>query len=133
MILLQLESKKIFRFLIAGGTAATVEYLSFIVFRHLIPNVFLSNTLSFICGLTLSFMLNKHWVFLARDYFSRQVILYFVLACVNILISNFIVWTLTSKLGLLVLVSKLVAMALIAIWNYMFFSRLIFKDRHLDV
>lgn len=126
------EHIKVLRFLVAGGSAALTEYSFFILLTHINLPIILSNTLSFLCGLCVSFLLNKHWVFSAKGDASRQFILYFILATVNLGISNLLIWVFVGKIGLVPLVAKVFVMALIAVWNYAFFSRLIFKNRHLD-
>ena len=121
------------RFLLAGGSAAITEYCLFIVFRNAGLMLVVANTLSFLGGLVVSFSINKLWVFTAKGDTPRQFSLYFILAIVNLAISNLLVWLLAEKLDIKALLAKLIVMAVIASWNYIFFSKLIFRERHLDV
>ena len=122
-------SKKVIKFLISGGTAASVEYILFIVLTMLLQNkaIFLSNSVSFLGGLVVSFLLNKYWVFKSSKKVSSEFGHYFILAMVNLLISNFLIATLIS-LHIVPYIAKLITMAMIAAWNYFIFQGLIFKD-----
>lgn len=58
-------SHRFLRFLISGGSAAAVEYASFFILQTTLGLEWLlaSQSLSFVCGFVISFLLNRHWVF----------------------------------------------------------------------
>lgn len=116
----------------AGGAAAITEYSLFIVLKSSGLTIIIANSLSFLGGLIVSFSINKLWVFSAKGETPRQFSLYFILAAINLNISNLLVLLLVDKIGVKALVAKLIVMAAIALWNYFFFSKLIFRERHLD-
>ncbi len=76
--------------------------------------------------------MNKLWVFANKGDTSLQLILYFTLAGVNLVLSNLIIWLLVNETPAAPLIAKIFTMIVIAAWNYAFFSKLIFKDRHID-
>ncbi len=123
---------RILRFLVSGGLAAIVEGSSFLLLHHLKLPIILANTVSFLCGLIVSFLMNKLWVFANKGDTSLQLILYFTLAGVNLVLSNLIIWLLVNETPAAPLIAKIFTMIVIAAWNYAFFSKLIFKDRHID-
>lgn len=121
--------KRLSKFIISGGSAAVVEYGSFLLFVNYIKiDVLVANGISFGCGLVVSFLLNKIWVFQSGSAAHREFIKYFILAIVNLLISTLFVGIMINSLGILPFIAKLVMMVLIAIWNYLLFSKLIFKN-----
>jgi len=127
MVLLE-KHYKILRFLLAGGSAAAVEYASFLLLNYLSVPIIYANTFSFLCGLFVSFTLNKLWVFKSQGKTHKQFSIYFLLALINLCISNLSLWALVYHLGVWAPIAKILTMASIATWNYVFFSRLIFKD-----
>jgi len=92
-------------------------------------HILLANSLSFSCGLVISFTLNKLWVFKAEGNGKGQFGMYLLLALVNLCISNAILWLTVKQLGVPALIAKIGTMLVIAGWNYLIFSRLIFARR----
>ena len=127
-ILRTLDYRKLTKFIISGGLAAVTEYSSFFVLFN-IAHLFLigSNVASFLMGFVVSFTLNRSWLFKSNGGIKRQLTSYLILAVVNLVISNLLLLTLVHVLTLPVLIAKIISMILIAMWNYVFFSKLIFK------
>jgi putative flippase GtrA len=124
---------RILRFLVSGGLAAIVEATSFLLLNNLNRSIVLANSVSFVCALVVSFGMNKLWVFSSKGNVSRQFTLYFTLAAVNLAMSNLIIWLMVNEARATPLIAKILTMMIIAVWNYAFFSKLIFKERHIDV
>ncbi|MDB5177132.1 MAG: hypothetical protein JWN75_800 [Candidatus Saccharibacteria bacterium] len=121
---------KITKFLVSGGTAALIEYSSFFALIHYFQELLImSNIVSFALGLLASFLLNKQWVFKERGDTRRQLLLYFSLALLNLLLSSLLIWLLVNTVGMPAVIAKLFIMAVIATWNYVIFSKLIFINR----
>ena len=114
------------RFVITGGVAAAVEYGVFMMLHALGLHILLANTLSFLCGLGVSFSLNRLWVFRSKAAASTQFGMYFTLAIVNLLISDALIWLGVNKLSIYPLYAKLITMVLIAAWNYGIYRKIIF-------
>lgn len=122
-------SKRLVRFLISGVSAAAVEYLSFLILHeYLAQQLAFSNVASFCAGLITSFLLNKTWVFKTKDDTGKQAIKYGLLALFNVTMSTIIILFAVSVVGIYGWIAKLVVMILIAAWNYLIFSKYIFKS-----
>lgn len=121
--------KKIIRFIVSGGTAALTEYTTFLLLENSGVLLILANSISFLCGLLVSFLLNRRWVFTSSGNISSQFASYFALAVINLLLSNTLIHILTQA-GVYVLVAKLICMVAIATWNYFIFSKFIFKTNN---
>lgn len=117
------------RFLIAGGSAATIEFLVFAVLQHLQGKdwLFISQSLSFCAGLIVSFAFNRLWVFRSDDRWSRQFLKYGIVAAINLLLGNVAIALLVGPAHLDPFVAKVPVMAVIAAWNYVLFSKIIFR------
>lgn len=129
MYILKLNHKKIFKFLVSGGSAAVIEYVVFLLIHfNFQGDIIIANGLSFMCGLIVSFSLNKYWVFRSKQSTHLELIRYMILATINLLIGTFIITFLTSMTGVYPAISKLIVMVTIAVWNYILFSKIIFKQ-----
>jgi putative flippase GtrA len=118
---------KVLKFLLSGGTAAAVEYAVFLTLHKVGMWLLLANALSFMCGLVVSFTLNKHWVFSHKGAATRQFIMYLTLALANLCISSGLIYLLVHSVELPAQLAKLCVMALVACWNYVIFRNIIFK------
>jgi putative flippase GtrA len=122
---------KLVRFLVSGGSAALVEYCTFLFLGSTFHiNIFFANSLSFLCGLIVSFLLNKRWVFRSKKKTYGEFIRYFILALVNLAISNIAIDLLVNGVHLKQFIAKIYVMMIIALWNYIIFSKLIFHSAH---
>ncbi len=123
-------SARIFRFLVSGGSAAAVEYVAFIALQwSLGPNwLYVNQSLSFAMGFVVSFSLNRTWVFQSSNSLSTELIKYGLIAVCNLAAGNVVIGVLAGPLGLNEYLSKFVVMALIASWNYLIFSKLVFRQ-----
>lgn len=123
-------STRFLRFLISGGTAAVIEYASFLLLEWSMQSdrLLLNQSLSFLAGLVTSFLLNRKWVFKSNGGSRTQFTKYLLLAGVNLVVGNLIIAVLVGHLSLAAEVAKILVMALIAIWNYALLSMLVFAD-----
>lgn len=119
--------KQIYRFLISGGSAALVEMISFLTLTSFNSSIFIAHSVSFTLGFLVSFTLNRSWVFNNKANTLKQFFMYAILAIVNLCLSNMIILVLVHEMDLQPLVAKLAVMITIAVSNYVFFSKVIFK------
>lgn len=121
---------RLIRFLVSGGSAAAVEFTVFVALHALLGNPWLiaSQSISFGCGFACSFLLNRHWVFRSGGAAWQELLRYALIAGINLVVGNAILLLLTGPLELNGYVAKFLVMAGIAVWNYLVFSRLVFKN-----
>ncbi len=128
----ELINRKEARFLLAGSVTFLSEYVVFyILYVFLHWNLLLSNSLSFVAGLNVSFLLNRTWAFKEKDFAMKahhQAVVYLVLAAINLLMNNLIVSGLKG-IGLDPRIGKIIAILLIAISNFLIYKHLIFKTK----
>lgn len=118
---------KVIRFLMSGGVSALVEYSTFLLLHGLGLVLVLANALSFSCGLVVSFLLNKHWVFSHKGSARKQFAQYLVLAGVNLAAGSGVIVVLVHGLGLRPFVAKLCVMVMVAAWNFVIYQKIIFR------
>ena len=121
------QIKRIVRFLVSGGSAAAVEFFVFMLLLGWIDSTLVANSISFLCGLMVSFTLNRKWVFDSQARVQRQFIEYFILAIINMVLSGALVYLLVDIWELAPWAGKVLVMGIIACNNYILFSRFIFK------
>lgn len=125
------KMKRLFRFLISGGSAAVVEYGVFIVLASLLSfSLIIAQSVSFMVGFVVSFSLNRAWVFKSgKGNVKSQLVKYSTLAFVNLILSNILIAFLVNIIDLSDLLAKFIVMGCVAAWNYVIFSKLIFKNQ----
>lgn len=119
--------QRLLKFILAGGTAAAVEYGVFLLLHYQNVRLLIANSASFSAGLFVSFTINRLWVFQSKSYIRKQFTAYCVLAIINLAVSNAFIAMLVDMLDVLPSIAKFLTMVIIAAWNYVLFSRLIFK------
>lgn len=129
MIIRDLLKSNLVRFLMGGAVTVLCEYLVFyVLYVFLHWNLLLANSLSFAAGLAVSFMFNRMWAFREETYRRKahhQMALYAVLAVSNLFINNGIVAGL-QEVGLDPRLGKIIAILVIAAWNFVIYRKIIF-------
>lgn len=116
------------RFLLTGGTAAAVEYSIFLFLNVFLSEkwIFVSQTVSFLAGFIVSFLLNKKWVFKSQAGAKGELVRYAILGAINLVLTNVLLVFLTG-IGVVYWIAKIILMGMVAAWNYLIFQKLIFK------
>jgi putative flippase GtrA len=118
--------------MLAGAVTVIIEIISFQLFYTGIGlNHTQSHVVSFVLGIGSSFVLNKFWVFQARGRGSakKQAVQVAMLGIINLGASTIVYATLTDGFGVQAIVAKVSVMALVALWNYLIFQRVVFHER----
>lgn len=118
------------RYLITGGSSFVIEYSVFAVLFHLLNQLFVANSISFLCGLVYSFWLHKIWSFAGEHKHKthKQFVGYATLAGINLVITNIAIGLLVNYASIPAMVAKVLTMILIVLWNYVFLSKILFKE-----
>ncbi len=121
------------RYLFVGGTAFAVEYSTFALLNAIGSNINVAQSLSFLCGLAVSFLGNRLFAFrnmTTHDYVHdthKQSFYFLMLGITNLLVSNLLIAILAGSFLLHPLIAKIIVVALVAIWNFILFKKVIFK------
>lgn len=126
----QRPSKKLVNYGLIGITAFVSEFLVFSLLVTLIPLI-ASQSISFGVGLVISFMGNRLITFKTGSFkysVKRQFISYLTLACINLILTNIIIYIQVEHLELTPLLAKIITMFFVVGWNFLFFQRYIFRS-----
>ena len=118
------KNRQKIRFLLVGGTNTAIDFgLLFILNTLGLPRV-LSNTISTGVAFIFSFFANRNFTFSANSgNIKKQMILFIIVTLFGLWVIQPIIISLISNL----LVGKIIATAVTLVWNYLFYSRLVFK------
>lgn len=127
-----IDSLQIMKYLFAGTSAFATEYAVFFLLLNIAhAYLYVANSFSFICGLAVSFTLNRTWAFKRREFRlarRHQLGLYLGLALFNLLLINVIIGLLQAG-GITPLLGKVISMGIIVVWNFFVFRTLIFAGK----
>mgnify|MGYP000882263762 FL=1 len=116
------------RYLISGFTAFGTEYMLFaLLYSQAKTGYRLSNFFAMSAGFAISFTMNRKWSFKSRENLFKQLLMFAALFAVNLFISNNVINILSSSIGLSPLLSKLIVMGAIVIWNFIIYRKIIYR------
>ena len=126
--------QRLLRYLMAGGTAATVDLLLLYIFTDIFGIYYLlSAVLAFLVAFAVSFTLQKFWTFQdhSTDRVHTQAVAYFFIAGGNLLLNTVLMYVLVDGYGVWYLLAQFIISGLIAFGSF-FISRYLFRQRDLD-
>lgn len=130
----KVEMVRVRNYIIVGGSAFLIEYSVFIFLdKTLQVSLLAAQSISFLSGLVISFLGSRYVTFASRQGRNShkrhvQILSFLGLGLFNLVASNGIIYILVINLSLPSVFAKILVMGFIVIWNYLIFSRLIFKQ-----
>lgn len=124
------------RFLVVGGANTALDFLLLFLFVNLGVNKIVANYFSTGIALLFSFYANKSFTFKDKSKNAKKQFLIFLAVTLTGLwvLQPIIIWISTSALAphitnetSLLFVAKMIATIASLIWNYLLYSRLVFK------
>lgn len=98
----RIKKKELFRFLVGGGSAVCVDYISYKVLMHLGLDISIAKGSSFILGSIVGFIINKFWTFESKHFSKgeilRYIILYSCTAVINAAVNRAVIMIASSEL-----------------------------------
>jgi putative flippase GtrA len=128
--LYRLTKKKVFRFIIAGGTGAATQITILYVLTLYFKLWYLfSGLIAFVCSVAVSFILQKLWTFrnFSKEKSARQAILYCITGCTNLVLNLFLLYVFVDFVHINYIVAQIIASILIAFMSFMIYHK-IFKQ-----
>src|SRR5882672_2792697 len=115
--------RQLIKYGVSGGATVGTDYGTFTLLYALGAPLFVATTASLLAGFVVSFTLNRLWVFGAKKDKAHksprlQIILYLSLLAVNTCFTYFFILYVTRWTGVTAYVAKLMAIAVIMVWNY---------------
>ena len=123
------KSKKQFiRYIIVGFSSFILEYLLFFtLFKVIGINELISNPIAIAVVFWFNYLMNRYWSFKSKSKLGKQLLLYLILFAFNTIISNLFIYIGIDLLNISPLISKVVIMGLIVIWNFVIYKKVIYK------
>lgn len=111
---------KFLKFGTVGLTGLIIDFcITFLVKEKLRWNKYLANSLGFAFAATSNYLLNKAWTFQdTNPYALSQFSKYIFIALIGLIINNLIVYLLINKKKMTFYWAKLIAIAIVVIWNF---------------
>ena len=121
---------QIFKFIIVGGTATIIDWLVYyVLYNFLHVNPLIANILSFTVSVIYNYIASVKWVFDVNKEKSKikMVIEFLVFSVIGLLISELLLWLGINKLNLNAMLVKIVATAIVMVFNFV--TRKIFLEK----
>lgn len=122
--------KQIIRFAVVGGSAFVIDYgILFVLNSFFGVNHLVASTISFSISVIYNYILSTVWVFDVNEEQSKteQLTVFMVLSIIGLGINELIMWICVDNLGMLVMVGKIVATAVVMVYN--FITRKIYLEK----
>ena len=123
---------KLIRYLISGGTAALVNWVTLYLLVHVGTMHYLyASVLAFIVSIGASFAMQKFWTFRdnlmhdIRMQFSR----YLIVILLSLVLNTALVYLLVEKMSVWYLLAQVIATVIIAITNFFCYKHFVFRER----
>ena len=118
------------RYFFVGGFAFVVDFgLLYILTEYAGLHYLLSATLSFISGLLVNYIISCIWVFSTSKLKTRLVefLFFAAIGVVGLLLNDALIWLFTDCIGTHYMFSKIVAAAIVYLWNFFARKYLVFR------
>jgi putative flippase GtrA len=112
---------QMFRYLFVGGGAFIVDWGSLALFKFIGFNLYVSTALAFVLGLVANYILSKAFVFKAEKSSvgnTAEFIIYGVIGVIGLGLTELLMFILSEKIGIHFLISKIIAAAIVLVWNF---------------
>ena len=108
------------KFCAVGFSGLIVDFgITFVCKEWLRLNKYVANSAGFICAATSNWFLNRIWTFSSTDpEVARQYLRFFGFAIAGLAINNAIIWLLNGRLKWNFYFVKLLATAVVTLWNF---------------
>ncbi len=118
------------RYFFVGGLAFVVDFgLLYILTEYAGLHYLLSATLSFIAGLLVNYIISCLWVFNGSKFKNRLVefLFFAAIGVVGLALNDTLIWLFTDCIGTHYMFSKIVAAAMVYLWNFFARKYLVFR------
>lgn len=111
---------KLFKFGLVGVSGVLIDFgITWLLKERLKLNKYISNSTGFACAVLSNYLLNRIWTFESHDPNVAIEFGKFVgVALVGLLINNTVIYLLTEKRNTKFYPAKLIATAIVTLWNF---------------
>ena len=112
---------QIFKFVMVGGLAFVIDYLTLIICKEVFNlNVLVSAAIAFTISVVFNYILSVKWVFDVDKSKSekKNFIIFIVFSIIGLLLTELIMWIGTDALKVNYLLVKIIATAIVMVFNF---------------
>jgi putative flippase GtrA len=122
---------KFLKYCIVGFSGMLVDFgITWLLKEKVRANKYLANTCGFISAATSNYVLNRVWTFESQnDQIVSEYAGFFIIAIIGLGLNNLILMVLADKLKLNFYLSKLIAIVLVTLWNFIMNFLFTFADK----
>lgn len=120
-----------FRYIFVGGFAFAVDAFILWLCEHWM-NYLIAAAIAFVAGLIANYILSTHFVFSqSKDVPSKtlEFITYGIIGIIGLLLTELLMYVFTDLCGLYFLASKIIAAAIVLIWNFAARKVILYTER----
>lgn len=112
---------KFFKFCAVGVTGMVLDFgATWLLKEKAGINKYIANSAGFILAASSNYILNRIWTFQSKDPdIGSQYLLFIVISLIGLGLNNFIIYILHDKLRYNFYLSKLLAIMLVTVWNFL--------------
>lgn len=117
------------RYLVVGFCSFGLEYTLFFLLYHVSKVGYITaNSSAIFIVFWLNFFLNRCWTFKSKQSLRKQLPPYAFIFFFNIGLTNLLMFLGVYLIGLIPLFSKFATMGIIVIWNFLFYTKVVYRD-----
>ncbi|MEE3452622.1 GtrA family protein [Dialister sp.] len=118
---------EVFRFLVVGGSCFVLEYFLLFALTEFVGfDPLISAPIAFTISLIVNYILCVYVVFHAENQSGRQMFFFILTSIMGLGINQLVMWFFIDIIGIWYMFAKVIASAIVMIWNY-FTKRYILK------
>lgn len=117
------------RYLVTGFSSFGLEYgIFFVMYYFMDIYEVIANSTSIFIAFWFNFLLNRFWSFKSKGDLGKQVVQYLMLFAFNMTFSNLFIYAFSEYTPISPLITKVMVMCFIVMWNFILYKKVIFKD-----
>lgn len=120
-----------FRYIFVGGISFVVDAAVLWLCERFM-HYLIAAAIAFIAGLAVNYVLSIYFVFSESKAVSsktKEFIIYVVIAVIGLLLTEALMYLCTDILGMYFMLSKVIASALVLIWNFTARKKILYSDK----
>lgn len=122
---------RIIRFLISGGSAATVDIAVLWILEEKFDMWYLTaSVLAFLVAFLVSFFLQKFWTFrdANKEGMHRQMVVYFTVSVINLCLNTLLMYVFVDWFGIWYILSQVIVSLMIACMSFFIYRRIFSRN-----
>jgi putative flippase GtrA len=127
---------KFIKYFIVGGIAALINIIIFFIFAKVLRfNYFAIGALAFIVATFINYILSIKYVFKSGIRFDKQKELFwiYIVSIIGLIENEVILYLFINLLHTEIMISQIIAIGIVFIWNYIARNNFVFKDYEREI